>query len=130
MIGMTGRSSWINFESRREQVRLQEELYMKEKVPRNTQIRSLHEMGETDREQERRIDEVSVQKLREDHETIQQLISQLQQMQQQMKSLSDSEISKMWNHIKVEDSLTFPVSSRSLLSHDKRLPLDAWNQSG
>ena len=33
-------------ESRREQVRLQEELSMKEKVVRNTQIRKMHEMGE------------------------------------------------------------------------------------
>ena len=33
-------------ESRREQVRLQEELSMKEKVLRDTQIRSMHEMGE------------------------------------------------------------------------------------
>ena len=33
-------------ESRREQVRLQEELSMKEKVLRNSQIRKMHEMGE------------------------------------------------------------------------------------
>ena len=32
-------------ESRREQVRLQEEIVMKEKVLRETQIRSMHEMG-------------------------------------------------------------------------------------
>ena len=33
-------------ESRREHVRLQEVLSMKEKVLRNTQIRNMHEMGE------------------------------------------------------------------------------------
>ena len=33
-------------ESRREQVRPQKELSMKEKVLRDTQIRSMHEMGE------------------------------------------------------------------------------------
>ena len=33
-------------ESRREQVRLQEELSVKEKVLRHTQIRHIHEMGE------------------------------------------------------------------------------------
>ena len=33
-------------ESRREQVRLQEELSMKEKVLRKTQILNMHEMGE------------------------------------------------------------------------------------
>ena len=49
-------------ESRREQVRLQEEFSMKEKVLRDTQIRSLHEMGEVKRAQELRVDEVSVQK--------------------------------------------------------------------
>ena len=47
-------------ESRREQVRLQEELSMKEKVLRDTQIRSTHEMGEMKRAQELRVDEVSV----------------------------------------------------------------------
>ena len=51
-------------ESRREQDRLQEELSMKEKVLRNTQIRSVHEMGEMKRAQELRVDEVSAQKLR------------------------------------------------------------------
>ena len=49
-------------ESRREQVRLQEELSIKEQVLRNTQIRNMHEMGEIKRAQENRIDEVSVQK--------------------------------------------------------------------
>ena len=48
------------------------------------------EMGEIQRAQEQRIDEVSVQKLRENHETIQQLTSQLQQMQEQMISMDDS----------------------------------------
>ena len=63
---------------------------MKEKVLRNTQIRNMHEMGESKRAQEQRVDEVSVQKLRENHETIQQLTSELQQMQEQMNSMSDS----------------------------------------
>ena len=77
-------------ESRREQVRLQEELSMKEKVLRDTQIRSMHEMGEMKRTQELRVDEVSVQKLRENHETIQKLTSQLQEMHEQMNSMNDS----------------------------------------
>ena len=55
---------------------------MKEKVLRNTQIRRMREMGEMKRAQELRVDEVSVQKLRKNHETIQQLTSQLQQMQE------------------------------------------------
>ena len=76
-------------ESKREQVRLQEELSMREKVLRNTQIGNMHEMGEMKRPQELRTDEVSVQKLRENHETVQQLTSQLQQMQEQ-NSMNDS----------------------------------------
>ena len=51
-------------ESGREQVRLQEELCMKEKVLRNAQIRNMHEMGEVKRAQELRVDEISVQKLK------------------------------------------------------------------
>ena len=42
-------------ESRREQVQLQEELFIKEKALRDTQIRSMHEMGEMKRAQELRL---------------------------------------------------------------------------
>ena len=62
-------------ESRQEQGRLQEELVMKEKALPETPIRSMHEMGEIKRAQELRVDEFSVQKLRESHETIQGLTS-------------------------------------------------------
>ena len=71
-------------ESRRGQVRLQEELSMKEKALQNTQIRNMHEKGEIKRAQELQVEEVSVQKLRENRETIQQLTSQVQQMKEQM----------------------------------------------
>ena len=47
---------------------------VKEKVLRDTQIRSMHEMGDMKRAQDQRVDEVSLQKLRENHETIQELI--------------------------------------------------------
>ena len=40
------------------------------------------------RAQELRVDEVSVQKLRENHETIQKLTSQLPEMQEQMNSMN------------------------------------------
>ena len=50
-------------ESRREQVRLQGELSLKEKVLRDTQIRRMHVMGDMKRAQELRVDEVSVQKI-------------------------------------------------------------------
>ena len=48
------------------------------------------QMGEIKRAQEQRIDEVSVPKLRENRETIQQLTSQLQQMEDQTNSMNDS----------------------------------------
>ena len=71
-------------ESRREQVGLQEELSMKEKSLRDTQIRSMHEMGEMKRAQELRVDEFSVQNLREGHDTMQRLISQIQELQEKI----------------------------------------------
>ena len=123
-------------ESRREQVRLQEELSMKEKVLRNTQIRNVHEMGEIKRTQEQRIDEVSAPKLKENHGTIQQLTSQLQQMQEQMNSMHDSgdfqdaESNKSGRLSHVTSQPAMIPSSRDLLSRDKRLPLDTWNTSG
>ena len=78
-------------ESRREQVRLREELSFEEKVLRDTQIRSMHEMREMKRAQELRVDDFSVQKLREGHETVERLASQMQEMQDQMNSMNDSE---------------------------------------
>ena len=124
-------------ESRREQVRPQEELLsMKEKVLRNTQVRNMHEMGEIKRAQEQRVDEVSMQKLRENHETIQQLTSQLQQMQEQMNSMNESgDVQDVESNFcgRLSHVSSQPVmipSSRSLPGRDKRLPLDTWNQSG
>ena len=79
-----------NFECRREQTRPQEELSMKEKVLRDTQIRNTHEMGEMNRAEELRVDKFSLQKLRESQDAIQRLTSQLQEMQEQMNSMIDS----------------------------------------
>ena len=58
---------------------------------------NVHEMGKMKRAQEQRIDEFSMQKCRENHETIQQLTYQLQQMQEQMNSMNDSGDFQMWN---------------------------------
>ena len=74
------------------------------------------------------------QKLRESHETIQQFTSHLQQMQEQMNSMNDSgdfqdaesNYSGRLSHF--SSQLVRIQSSRSLLSRDKRLPLDTWNQ--
>ena len=106
------------------------------KVLRNTQIRNMRELVEIKRAQEQRIDEVSVQKLREHHETIQHLTSLLQQMQEQMNSMNDSgdfqdvesNYSGRLSH--VSSQLVMIPSSRSLLCRDKRLPLDTWNHFG
>ena len=76
-------------ESRRERVRPQEELVMKEKVLRDTQIRNMHEMGEMKRAQELR-DEFSEQKLRETHETLQILTPQVQELQERRNCFNDS----------------------------------------
>ena len=48
-------------ESRREQLRLQEELSLKDKVLRDAQTRSMHEMGESERAQKLRVHEFSEQ---------------------------------------------------------------------
>ena len=77
-------------ESRQEHVRLQEELVMKEEALRETQIRSVHEMEQVKRAQELRVDEFSVQTLRESHETVQRLASQVQDLQERMNYLNDS----------------------------------------
>ena len=77
-----------------------------------------------------------MQKLRENHETIQQLTSQLQQMQEQMNSMNDSgdfqdvESNFCGRLSHVSSQPVMIPSSRSLISRNKRLPLDTWNQSG
>ena len=108
---------------------------MKEKALRETQIRNVHEMGEIKRAQEQRIDEVSAQELSENHETIQQLTSQLQQMQEQMNSMNDSgdfqDVESNYSGLcHVSSQPVMIPSSCSMLSREKRLPLDTWNMSG
>ena len=119
-------------ESRREQLRLQEEISLKEKALRETLIRNIHEMGEMKRAQELRVDDFSVQKLRGSHETIQRLTSQMQEMQEQMNSGKFQEVES--NHsgrLSYVPSQPAAISSScSMRSRDKRLPLDTWNTSG
>ena len=75
-------------------------------------------------------------KLRGKHETIQQLTSQLQQLQEQMNSMNssgefqdiESNYSGRLSHVSSEPEMI--PTSRVLLSRDKRLLLDIWNQSG
>ena len=96
----------------------------------------MHEMGEMKRAQQLRVDEVSVQKLRENHETTQKLTSQLQEMQEQKNSMNDSgefqevELNHSGRLSYVSSQPAMIPSSRSMLSRDKRLPLDTWITSG
>ena len=71
-------------ESRKGQARLHEELTQRERVLRETQIRSIHELGELKRPQEMRVDEFSLHKLRQSHATIQKLTSQIQEFQERV----------------------------------------------
>ena len=70
------------------------------------------------------------------HETIQRLTSQLQDMQEQMNSVNDSgEFQEVESNYSgrlsyVSSQPAMMPSSRSMLNHDKRLPLDTWNTSG
>ena len=91
-------------------------LSMKEKALPDTQIRSMHEMGEMKRAQER-VDEVSVHKLRESH------VNDSGEFQE-----VESNHSGRLSYVPSQPA-TLP-SYRSMLSRDKRLPLDTWNASG
>ena len=71
-------------ESREEQARLHEESAQRERLLRETQIRSIPEVGELKRAQEMRIDEFSRNELRESHATIRELTSQIQELQARM----------------------------------------------
>ena len=55
---------------------------MREKALRDTLIRGIHEMEELRRAQELQVDEFSLLKLRASHDTIQQLTSQIQELQE------------------------------------------------
>ena len=77
-------------ESRREYFRLQEELAMKEKALRDTQIRSNQEMKKLKRAQELGVDELSKQNFRGSHDTIQKLTSQMQELRERVNCMKDS----------------------------------------
>ena len=110
---------------------------MKLKALRDTQIRSIHEMGELKRAQELRVDEFSVQKLRESRGTVQKLTSQIQELQERVNSMNDSgefqeivsNYSGTFSHVPSQPAVI--PSLRSMLeTATERLPLDTWNLSG
>ena len=51
---------------------------------------SIHEMGKLKRAQELRVDAFSVQELRESHDTMQKITSQIQELQERMNCMNDS----------------------------------------
>ena len=122
-------------ESRREQVRLQEENGMKEKALRDTQSRSIHEMGELKRARDLRVDDFCVQKLRESHDTIQGLTSQIQELQERVNCIerfrrfSRDRSELQWKKFSRSSQRGVIPSPRFMRSRDKRLPLDAWHLS-
>ena len=58
--------------------------FNEQKALRDTRIRSIHEVEELKRAQEMRIDEFSGNALRESHATIQELTSQIQEVEERM----------------------------------------------
>ena len=90
----------------------------------------MHQLENMKRVEVQKVDEMSVQKFRENHETVQQFTSQLQQLQEQVNSVfQDVESNYGGSLFHVSNQPETIPSSRALLSRGKRLPLDTWNQS-
>ena len=86
-------------------------------------------MGEMKRAQELRVDDVSVQKFCENHETIQKLASQLQEMEDQMNSMNDpGEFQEVESNF--SGRLSYVSSQPAVILSSRSLPLDTWNTSG
>ena len=90
-------------------------------------------MGELKRARELRVDEFSAQKLRESHDTIQKLTSQIQELEERVNCNTDS---GEFQHIQSNYSGKFSrvhtqpavvPSLRSMLSRDRSMPNDTWN---
>ena len=111
-------------ESRREQVRLLEELVMKDKALRDTQIKSMHEMGLMKRAQELRVDEFSKQKLRECHETNRGSLHKYKNYRKRMNCLNDPDQFHTFpvNQQGFQDrALCYAATNACLLSHEYHL---------
>ena len=91
---------------------------------------------ELKRAQEMRVDEFSRNELRESRAVVQELTSQIQELQERMNDRSDSrelqDIGSMWcgklSH--VPSQLAVVPCPRSMFSRDQSLQLDTWNLSG
>ena len=106
------------------------------KALRDTRIRNVHELEELKRAQELRIDELCRHELRESHATIQELTSQLQELQERMKCMNDSREFQDVDSICSGKLSHFPSqpaivpSLGGMLSCDPSLRLDTWNLLG
>ena len=118
------------------QARLHEELALREKALRDTRIRNIHEVEELKRAQDIRIDEFSRHELRESHATIQELTSQIQELQERMNFMNDSRefqdveviCSGKLSHVPRQSAIV--PSLGGMLSRDQSLRLDTWNLLG
>ena len=93
-------------------------------------------MEDLKRAQELRVDEYSLYKtLRESHDTIQRLTSQIHELQERVNYMNDlREFSRYridleWKLSHVPSQPAVVLSPQSMLSRDQRLPLDTWNLS-
>ena len=105
--------------SRGEQARLHEELAQRERALRETHIKSIHEVEELKRAQELRVDEFSVQELRESLATFQELTLQIQKLQERMNCMI---CSGKFSHLPSQVAVV--PSPCGLLSRDQTLRPD------
>ena len=73
-----------------ERIQLHEELSLQEGALREILKKRISEVEELKRAQQLRVDEISVQKLRESYDTIQRLNSQMQELQERVNCMNDS----------------------------------------
>ena len=88
--------------------------YEKDKSSSRYAVRSKHEMGKMKRAQEQQVDEFSMQKVRENHETINSSLPNCKKCKNRRILWTILENSRMLNQIIVEGCLTFPVNLRWL----------------
>ena len=93
-------------------------------------------MEQLKRAQEMRVDEFSMQKFRESHATIQELTSQIQELQERVNCMNDSRefqdvdliCSRKLSHVPSQPAVV--PRPRSVLSRSQSLQYDTWNLSG
>ena len=113
-----------------------EELVQPERVLREAQVRSIHEMEDLKRAQEMRTDEFARHELRQSHAAIHGLTSQIQDLQERKNYMNDSRelqdiesiCSGKLSHVPSQPTVV--PSSRAMSSRDQSLRPETWNSSG